>query len=45
MFYRGMLILGCGENTMRFCPSLVITKEEADKAVELFGAALADAIK
>ena len=42
-FHRGMLILGCGENTVRFCPSLVITKEEADKAVELFKAALADA--
>jgi 4-aminobutyrate aminotransferase len=44
-FKRGLLILGCGENNIRFCPSLVITKEEADKAVELFGLAVSDAMK
>ena len=44
-FKRGMLILGCGDNNIRFCPSLTITKEEADKAVEIFAAAVDDAIK
>lgn len=44
-FARGLLILGCGENNIRFCPSLVLTKAEADKAVELFELALADASK
>ncbi|MCB9936205.1 MAG: acetyl ornithine aminotransferase family protein [Planctomycetes bacterium] len=44
-FKRGLLILGCGENNIRFCPSLTITKEEADKAVELFAAAVSDAMK
>lgn len=44
-FARGLLILGCGENNIRFCPSLVLTKAEADKAVELFELALADAAK
>ncbi|MBK9973562.1 MAG: acetyl ornithine aminotransferase family protein [Planctomycetes bacterium] len=44
-FLRGMLLLGCGENTIRFCPSLIITKAEADKAVELFDLALTDAAK
>ncbi|MCA8916231.1 MAG: acetyl ornithine aminotransferase family protein [Planctomycetes bacterium] len=44
-FKRGMLILGCGENSIRFCPSLIITKEEADKAVEIFAASVDDAMK
>ncbi|MCB9895261.1 MAG: acetyl ornithine aminotransferase family protein [Planctomycetes bacterium] len=44
-FKRGMLILGCGENNIRFCPSLIITKEEADKAVEIFAASVEDAMK
>lgn len=43
-FKRGLLILGCGENNIRFCPSLTITREEADKAVELFAAAVSDAM-
>jgi 4-aminobutyrate aminotransferase len=28
-FARGLLILGCGPNTIRFCPPLVITEEQA----------------
>ncbi|MCC6466094.1 MAG: acetyl ornithine aminotransferase family protein [Planctomycetes bacterium] len=44
-FHRGMLILGCGENTIRFCPSLTISKAEAEKGVELFALALQDAAK
>ncbi|MBX3461001.1 MAG: acetyl ornithine aminotransferase family protein [Planctomycetes bacterium] len=44
-FARGLLILGCGENNIRFCPSLVLSKEEADKAVSLFAAAVEDARK
>ncbi|MCA8913264.1 MAG: acetyl ornithine aminotransferase family protein [Planctomycetes bacterium] len=43
-FKRGMLILGCGDNNIRFCPSLIITNEQADKAVELFALAVDDAI-
>jgi len=34
-FRRGLLMLGCGVNTLRFCPPLVITKEQADTAVEI----------
>jgi 4-aminobutyrate aminotransferase len=41
-FQRGLLIIGCGENAIRFCPSLVITRAEADKAVDLFAQAVAD---
>ena len=32
-FQRGLLLLGCGQSTVRFCPPLVITKEQADTAV------------
>jgi 4-aminobutyrate aminotransferase len=34
-FRRGLLMLGCGVNTLRFCPPLVITKEQADTAVTI----------
>ncbi len=37
---HGMVILGCGQNTIRFCPGLVITEEEAALAVELFARSL-----
>lgn len=39
-FQRGLLILGCGKNTIRFCPSLTITAEEATVAVEIFAETL-----
>lgn len=32
-FERGLLILGCGQNSIRLCPPLVITREQADFAV------------
>lgn len=34
-FQRGLLLLGCGESGIRFCPPLVITKKEADIAVKI----------
>jgi len=33
-FERGLLLLGCGPNTIRLCPPLVITKDQADFAVD-----------
>jgi 4-aminobutyrate aminotransferase len=33
-FERGLLILGCGPNSIRLCPPLVITKDQADFAVD-----------
>lgn len=33
-FERGLLVLGAGENTLRLCPPLVITKDQADFAVD-----------
>jgi 4-aminobutyrate aminotransferase len=35
-FRRGLLVLSCGENTIRFCPPLVITARQVDRAVEIF---------
>jgi 4-aminobutyrate aminotransferase len=34
-FERGVLFLGCGPSTVRICPALVVTKEEADVAVDV----------
>jgi 4-aminobutyrate aminotransferase len=44
-FRRGLLVLGAGQNTVRFCPPLVLTAGEADRAVEIFDLALSDAAK
>ena len=33
-FERGLLILGCGPNGLRLCPPLVITREQADFALD-----------
>ena len=35
-FERGLLILGAGENVIRFSPPLIITKKEADTALTIF---------
>lgn len=39
-YHKGLLILGSGENTVRFCPPLVIDEEQAEFAVETLGALL-----
>jgi len=41
-FRRGLLVLGAGKNTVRFCPPLVLSAEEADAAVRIFDDALSD---
>jgi 4-aminobutyrate aminotransferase len=33
-FERGLLTLGAGENTLRLCPPLIITREQCDFALE-----------
>ena len=35
-FKQGLLLLGCGEKTIRIVPPLIITREEADKGLEIF---------
>ena len=33
-FERGLLVLGAGRNAIRLCPPLVITRDQADFAVD-----------
>ncbi len=40
-FYRGgMVILGAGQSTVRFCPALTLSRDEAALSVELFAKSL-----
>jgi len=34
-FERGVLFLGCGPNSIRVCPPLIVTKEQADIAMDV----------
>jgi len=40
-FRRGLVLLGCGESVIRLCPPLVITRSEADVALQILSEALA----
>jgi 4-aminobutyrate aminotransferase len=40
-FERGLLVLEAGERTIRMTPPLVITREQAETALRLFGQAVA----
>ncbi len=35
-FRRGLLLLTCGKSTIRFCPPLVLTKEQVDEGLAIF---------
>jgi 4-aminobutyrate aminotransferase len=39
-FERGLLVLGAGRNAIRLCPPLVLTKDQADIAVDILDHAL-----
>jgi 4-aminobutyrate aminotransferase len=39
-FEKGLLILGCGENSIRFCPALTVSAGEIDRALSIFEEAL-----
>src|SRR5271157_2772908 len=39
-FERGLLVLGAGENSIRLCPPLVVTRDQCDFAVETLEACL-----
>jgi 4-aminobutyrate aminotransferase len=41
-FERGLLLLGCGESTLRFCPPLIVTREESTTAAEIFDSAISE---
>src|SRR6185436_17688576 len=40
-FDRGLIILGCGNNAIRWSPPLILTKENVDVAWEIFDEAIA----
>jgi 4-aminobutyrate aminotransferase len=44
-FERGVLFLGCGPSTVRIAPPLIVTKEEADVAIDVLEEAIASVEK
>ena len=41
-FQKGLIILGCGANSIRFSPPLILTKEHVDVALEIFDEAITE---
>ena len=39
-FYKGLLLLGCGENSIRLSPPLIINKAQAARALSIIEACL-----
>jgi 4-aminobutyrate aminotransferase len=44
-FERGLIVLGCGETSLRLSPSLIVSEEEATVALDILEEALALAEK
>ena len=42
-FERGLLLLGCGRNTVRITPPLTVTTGEVDEGLAIFEDALSEA--
>jgi 4-aminobutyrate aminotransferase len=40
-FERGLLLLGCGENSIRLCPPLIVTQNETDIALDILEESIA----
>jgi 4-aminobutyrate aminotransferase len=43
-FNRGLIILGCGNNTIRWSPPLILSRENVDVALQIFDEAIAASI-
>jgi 4-aminobutyrate aminotransferase len=41
-FYRGLLILGCGPNSLRFSPALIVEKQHIDCCLEIIDGIITD---
>jgi 4-aminobutyrate aminotransferase len=41
-FHNGLLLLSCGESTVRFMPPLVITREQVDEAIAILDRTLSE---
>jgi 4-aminobutyrate aminotransferase len=39
-FHRGLLLLGCGETALRFCPPLCVTAEQVETCLRILGEVL-----
>ena len=44
-FERGLIVLGCGETSLRLSPPLMVSKEEATVALDILEEALTQAEK
>ncbi len=44
-FQNGLLLLGCGRSTIRMAPPLIISRQQADKALEIFEGVVTQAEK
>lgn len=42
---KGVLFLSCGRNTLRFVPSLIVTKAKVDEAIDVLDSVLASLAK
>ncbi|HWU38616.1 MAG TPA: aminotransferase class III-fold pyridoxal phosphate-dependent enzyme, partial [Candidatus Acidoferrum sp.] len=42
-FERGLLVLGCGESTIRLMPPLTVEEEQVDFALDVLGRCIAEA--
>jgi 4-aminobutyrate aminotransferase len=40
-FERGLMVLGCGETTLRICPPLIVSEQEATVALDILEEAIA----
>ncbi|MGH8175875.1 MAG: acetyl ornithine aminotransferase family protein [Steroidobacter sp.] len=43
-FHNGLLLLSCGQSTLRFMPPLLITKADVDEALKIVSASLEEAL-
>jgi 4-aminobutyrate aminotransferase len=41
-FRKGLLLLGCGESALRFCPPLCVTSEQVETCLTVLGGTLAE---
>lgn len=44
-YKRGLILIGCGDSCVRFCPALNVSREHVDTAVDIFAQALDAASK
>jgi 4-aminobutyrate aminotransferase len=43
-YKKGLIILGCGSNSIRWSPPLILAKEHVDVALEIFDEAITESI-